>query len=328
MALRVFTSGRAALEVTRGTDLTPTRLIYAEEFTHEQDRQTIRPAELRASYEGFYQAAAGTETNTLAMSGRMSYDDLIWWANLFIAPLASGTGAGADKTWAFVPSLTADNVKTATVQLGYADTIATAPGVRLNYCLGNTFNLHWEKNDDGAVTFNGDFFIGAAATQITAFTGALSDRVTVPMSSNNTVVTLDATTIGTTADSNVVSVDWTLNLGPVAFYALDGTTAANGVYRPNHRTWTCTITRRYANDTEWDIYVSKAERKVRIATTGAALGGSDYSATLYLYGAYTGRKWADVDGIITEELTIEPLYDVAAARSFGLTVVNATAAIT
>lgn len=328
MALRVFTSARAALEVTRGTDLTPTRLIYGEEFTHEQDRMTIRPAELRNSYEGFFQAAAGVETNTLGVTGRMSYDDLIWWANLFIAPVASGTGGAADKTWSFVPSLTSDNVKTATIQLGYADTIATAPGVKVNYCLGNTFNLHFEKNDDGAVTFSGDFFIGSAATQITAFTGSLSDRVVTPMSSNNTTVYLDATTIGTTLDSNIVSVDWTLDLGPVAFYALDGTTAASAIYRPNHRTWTCTITRRYANDTEWDIYVSKAERKVSIRTLGPALGGTNYKVDLDLYGVYTGRTWAEVDGIITEELTIEPLYNVASAQSFSMVVVNATAAIT
>jgi hypothetical protein len=331
MALRVFTSARAALEVTRGTDLTPTRIIYGEEFTHEQDKQTIRPATLNNSYEGFRDASAGVETNTLAVSGRMSYDDLIWWGNLFVAPLASGTGAGTDKTWAFVPSLTSDNVKTATVQLGYADTIATAPGVRLNYCLGNTFNLHFEKNDDGAVTFSGDFFIGAAATQITAFTGSLADRTVISMSSNNTQVYLDPTTIGSTVDNNVISVDWTLNLGPVAFYALDGTTAANAVYRPNHRTWTATITRRYANDAEWDRYVDKAERKVRVLTTSSTIiAGSavPYSATLDLYGAYTGRTWAEVDGIITEELTLEPFYDVSAARSFGLTVVNATGTIT
>ncbi len=328
MALRVFTSARAALEVTRGTDLTPTRLVYAEEFTHEQDRQTIRPMELRNSYEGAFQASAGVETNTLSMSGRMSSDDLIWWANLFVAPLASGTGAGADKLWAFVPSLSSDNVKTATVQLGYADTIATAPGVRLNYCLGNTFNLHFEKNDDGAVMFEGSFFIGSAATQITAFTGTLSDRVVTPMSSNNTQLYVDATTIGTTVDNNIVSLDWTLDLGPVAFYALDGTTAANAIYRPKHRTWTATIVRRYANDTEWDIYVSKAERKVRARTTGGPLGATTYSATLDLYGAYTGRTWSDVDGIITESLTLEPLYDTTAAGSFSLLVTNATAAIT
>ena len=327
MALQVFTSARAALEAVRGTDLTPTRLIYGEEFTHDQTIETIRPAERRASYEAYFSASAGPERNTFGMSGRVSYDDLIWYANLFLKAVASGTGAGADKTWTFVPTNTSDDVKTATVQLGYADTIATAPGVKLNYVFGQTFNIHWEKNDDGAATFKADFLAAKAATQITAFTGALSDRTVTLASCNNTVVYLDAATIGTTADSNIVSVDWTLNLSPVPFYALDGTTAASAVYRPNHRTWTATIVRQYASATEWSIYASKATRKVRVRTTGPALGASNYKIDLDLYGVYTGRSWSEVDGIITEELTLEPIFDTGTSTSHSLVVVNASATI-
>jgi hypothetical protein len=327
MALRIFTSARAALETTRGTPVTPTRIIYFEEATHGQDVQTIRPTEL-GGYEAHKTASAGVETNTLELAGRMSYTDLIWYGNLFVAPLASGTGAGADKTWLFTPSTTSDNLKTATVEIGYSDTIATASGARLPFCLGNTLNLHFEKNDDGAVTFSASFFIGAAATDITAFTGSLSDRTTVPMSSNNTLVYVDATTIGTTPDTNFVSADFNLELGPVQFLALDGTTAANAIYRPNPRTWSCTLRRRYADATEKTIYKSKAERKVRIRTTGAALGSSNYRATLDLYGVYTGREYSDVDGIITEDLTLENIYDTSAAKSFSLEVVNEVASIT
>jgi hypothetical protein len=327
MALRIFTSARAALETTRGTPVTPTRILYFEELTHEQDVQTIRPTEL-GGYEAHKTATEGVETNTLTLAGRMSYTDLIWYGNTFIAPLASGTGAGADKTWSFVPSLTSDNIKTATIQAGYSDTIATAPGVSLPYCLGNTLNLHWEKSGDGAVTFNANFFIGASATDITAFTGSLSDRTVVPMSSTDTITYVDATTIGTTPDTNFVSADWTLNLGPVAFYALDGTNSANAIYRPNPRTWTCTLRRRYVSGSEKTIYKSKAERKIRIRTTGDALGSSNYRSTLDLYGVYTGRAETDVDGIITEDLTLENIYDTTATRSFSLEVVNEIPSIT
>src|SRR5262245_61234971 len=125
MALEVFTSARAALETTRGTDLTPTRLIYGESFVHEQTVETIRPTEKRNSYEPVFSASAGPERNTLQINGRVSYDDLIWYGNLFFKAVASGTGAGADKTWNFSPTNTSDDVKTATVQLGYSDTIAT-----------------------------------------------------------------------------------------------------------------------------------------------------------------------------------------------------------
>lgn len=328
MALNVFQSGRAALEVTRGTDLTPTRLIYFEQAVHEQTVATIRPSEHRNSYEPVYSSSAGPETNTLQLSGRVTYDDLIWYANLFFKGVASGTGAGADKTWTFTPTNSSDDVKTATVQLGYSDTIATAPGIKLNYVFGRSLNLHFEKNDDGAATFQADFLAAKALTQITAFTGSLSDRTVTFASCNNTQVYIDATTIGTTADANVVSVDYTLNLDPVPFYTLDGTTAANSIQRPNWRNWTATIVRQYANDNEFDRYVDKAVRKIRVRTTGPALGGSNYKIDLDMYGVHTARSWSDVDGIITETLTFEPVFDTTTSTSSSLVVVNATASIT
>lgn len=329
MALQVFQSARAALEATRGTDLTPTRIIYGESFAHEQTIATIRPREQRNSYEGYFSAAAGPETNTLNISGRMSYDDMIWYGNLFWKAVSSGTGAGADKTWTFVPTNTSDDVKTATVQLAYSDTIGTAPGVKLNYVFGQTFNIHYEKNDDGAATFSADFLSAKASTQITAFTGALSDRSTIPASCNNTVVYSDpGGTIGTTADSTIISVDFTLNLNPVPLYTLDGTVAAAAVYRPQHRTWVATIVRQFTNDTHWDDFVDKTVQKIRVRTTGPSLGGSNYKIDQDMYGVYTARRWAEVDGIITEELTLEPVFDTGTSSSTSLIVVNATASIT
>lgn len=328
MALQVFTSARAALEVTRGTDLTPTRLIYGESFVHNQDIKTIRPEELRNSYEGFFSAAAGPEINGLEINGRVTYDDLIWYGNLFWKGVASGTGAGADKTWTFAPSNATDDVKTATMQLGYSDTIATAPGVKLNYLMGDTFNIHYEKNDDGAATFKANLLSAVAATPITAFTGSLTDRTVTPASCNNTQVYVDAATIGSTADVNFLSADFTFNLFPVPFYALNNSASASNTYRPKHRTWSLVLRRQYNSATEWSIYQSKAVRKVRVKTLGGVLGSSNYTITQDFYGVYTDRKWTDVDGIITEDLTLEPVFDTATSTSTSLVVVNATGAIT
>lgn len=329
MALRVFQSWRAALESTRGTNLTPTRICYAEEASHEQEVATIRPAELRNSYFGHFQASAGPERNRLNFSGRVSYDDIIWWANLFCKGVASGTGGGADKTWDFTPTAASDDVKTATIQLAYADTIATAPGIELGYCMGDTFTLHFEKNDDGAATFEASLISPEAATQITAFTGSLSDRTVTLASCNGTRLFSDpGGTIGTTADDTFVSLDWTLNLGPVPFYTLNNSTAATNAYRPNHRTWTATLVRQFTNDTYWDDYVDKTVQKIRCRTLGPSLGGSNYKIDLDLYGVFTNRTYSDVDGVITEELTLEPVYDTTAGTDFDLIVVNATSSIT
>lgn len=327
--LTVFTSARAALESTRGTNLTPTRIIYAETFNPTYTVATIRPEEARASYEGFFQAAAGPETTTVEMAGRASYDDLIWHANMFYKAVASGTGAGADKLWAFAPTNTADDVKTHTLQLGDSAAISAAtPGIQLNYGMGDTLNLHYEKNADGALTFNAKYLYAKALTQITAFTGALSDRVTVPVSCNNTLVKIDTTTIGTTTDTAVTTVDFTLSLNPQPFYALDGTVAAQAVYRPAHRTWVAQITRQYNAVSEFSAYQAKTVRKVRVLTTGAALGSTNYIVQQDMYGVYTARDWAEVNGIVTEVLTLEPVFDTTSSTSTSITITNATAAIT
>lgn len=319
--LTVFTSARAALEVTRGTSLTPTRILYGESFNPTHTVQTIRPEELRGSYEGFFQAGPGPETTTLEVAGRASYDDLVWWAALFYKGGVSGTG-GPPSTWTYTPTNTSDDVKTATIQLGDSAAIGAAtPGIQLNYCMGDSLNLHYEKNADGALTFNGKLMSAKALTQITAFTGSLSDRVTTPVSCNNTVVKIDSTTIGTTADSAVTTVDFTINLNPQPFYALDGTLAAQAVYRPAHRTWTASITRQYNAVSEFSAYVAKTIRKIRVLTTNSSPA---YSVTQDMYGVYTSRDWTEVNGIVTETMTLEPVFDVTSSTSTSLVIVNGT----
>lgn len=321
--MTVFTSARAALESTRGTDLTPTRLIYGEQFALEHTVATIRPDEHRASYEPVFAASAGPERSAVTMSGRLTFEDIIWHANMFYEAKAAATsGAPPSAVWSFVPSNTADTVKTHTLQLGDSVALATSPAVKLNYGMGDELNIHYEKNDDGGVTFSARYLYAKALTQITAFTGSLTDRVTVPISSNNTLVKIDATTIGTTTDSAVTAVDFTLNLSPVPFYTLDGTLAASAVYRPDWRRWRCQITRQYSNATEFTAYVAKTVRKVRVLTTN-----STNILQQDMYGVWTAREYSEVDGIVTEVLTLEPVYDTATSTSTSLTITGTVATI-
>lgn len=322
--MTVFTSARAALEATRGTAITPTRIIYAEEFELNHTVATIRPAEQRGSYEGYHSASPGPESSTVRMSGRASYEDIIWHANMFYKALAAASsGAPPSAVWIFAPTNTSDDVKTHCLQLGDSAAIATSPGVSLAYGMGQTFNLHYEKNDDGALTFEANYLYAKALTQITAFTGALSDRVTTPISCNNTVVKIDTTTIGTTTDPLCTSVDFTLDLRPVPFYTLDGTLAAQAVYRPFHRIWTATITRQYNAATEFTAYVAKTIRKVRVLTTN-----STNILQHDMYGVWTDRSYGEVDGIVTEVLTLQGVFDTASSTSTSLTVTNNVATIT
>lgn len=332
MALHIMKTARAVLESSRGAGGTPTRILYFDDGFFQQDVKTIRPQQLRRSYNGFYSAAAGTETNTIEMSGILSFDDAIWLANTHIKAVASGTGGGADKTWTFLPTATSDDIKSALIQFGYSDGLgAGQPAAQLPYCLGDELTLKWDKTGDGLVTFDSKMVTPKALTQINAFTGSLSDRTVVLASTNTTQFYVDSSTIGSTVDNYWIDVSWTLTNGFKNLYTLNGSTAAQDTFRPNARMWKLDGTRYYGGvtaDAEWDAYVSKAVRKFRILTTGPTLGGSTYSLGLDLYGVYTAMQNAEVDGLGVQKFTLEPVYDTTATADFILTVVNATSSIT
>jgi hypothetical protein len=46
-----------------------------------------------------------------------------------------------------------------------------------------------------------------------------------------------------------------------------------------------------------------------------------------MYGVYTDRKWADTNGIVTEVLTLEPVFDVTSSTSYSFVVTNGVATI-
>ena len=58
------------------------------------------------------------------------------------------------------------------------------------------------------------------------------------------------------------------------------------------------------------------------------LGAGNYKIDLDLYGVIINRRETDIDGVITEELTLSQIYDTTATADHRLEVVNATAAIT
>jgi hypothetical protein len=312
-------------------------MLYFTTADHSQDVKTIRPAQMRNSYFAYYTAAVGPEMNTLKLSDLVTYDDLIWYLNLHVKAVASGTGAGNAKTWAFVPTSASDDLKSATVQVGYSDGLgATAPAVKLNGMLGNELVVKWDKGGDGIVDLTSSLISKSAATQITAFTGSLSDRTVTLANAANTQVYIDPTTIGTTTDFAVMSATFTLNNGIKPLFTLNNATNPTDLLRPVARTWKLEMTRYYgiyggqtAADAEWDAYVSKAERKVRILTTGPAIsGGGNYTITADFYGVYTAMDNAETDDFGTQKFTLEPYYDTTATTDFSFTVVNTSGTIT
>ncbi len=330
MALKIFKSARAALEASRGSDTTPVSALEFTDAFHQQQVQTIRPPKLSGSYFAYRSAAAGTETNTLEMSGPLGYDMGIWLANTHVKAVASGTGGGADKTWTFTPTSGSDDIKSASVQIGYSDGIgASQPAVKILSVLGDELSIKWDKTGDGQVTYSSKMVSPTTATQLSAFTGAAAAIGSAYIcSSSTTTVTIDTTTMGTTTDSKWTDLTFTLTNGFQNLYTLNNSTSATATYRPKPRVWKLEGSRYYDAKTEWDAYVAKTERKVRIKSTGPVVGASNYSFQLDLYGVYTEMTWVESDDLGFQKFTLEPYYDTTATTDFGIVIVSALASIT
>lgn len=327
MTARTLYSLRGALESARGTNLTPTRLLYVNTFTPLQEIGTIRPEEQRASYVPSFRAYPGIERDSLELGGDFQFDQGAFWLNLALDAVASGTGAGSDKTYAFVPNLTADDLKSATLQYGYTDGIgASKPALELGYCMIDTYRLSWRK--DQPLMWSASILSPEGATQISAFTGALSDTTQVTALAKDLSIFIDTTTLGSTQDSNIVEADWEWRNHLVRFESLNGTSVGTSLDRPAARDWTLTLKRKYVNDTERDLYITKGERKVRLRNLGPALGGSTYKLDVDLYGVIDTLVQDDYQGIGTETMVVLPLYNSGASADSAVNLVNSLAAIT
>jgi hypothetical protein len=331
-SVRPFYGARAGLETTRGTNVAPTRGIPFTSGAHIEDIDLIYPEELRNNLFGHYAADVGTEVNALEFEGIFDFNYAHWWSNVHIAALATPTGAGADRTWTFLPSGTADNLKSATMQIGHTDGIgATQPALELGYLLGDQLTLRWEKAPgQTGLTFRSRLITPEAAQQISAFTGVgtYTAQTGGYAKAIGTALTIDTTTIGTTADVNVLSLEWTLNAGFTNLYTLNNSAAAQDTFRTGLWGWTATVRRYVRNDTEWDARRAGTTRKIRLTTLGPVLGSSNYSIALDLYGKYSGRTTSHVDGLQVEELTLVPVYDATLGADFRMVIVNDQTTVT
>lgn len=337
MAVKIFKSGRAGLDASRTAAATAmTRALLFDTAFAQQEIQTIRPVTLRGSYHGYLTATAGTETNTFEMSGALTYDHAIWLANTHIKAVAAGVkGVGIDYLWTFLPTATSDDIKSASIQFGYEDSIsATQPAVHLKNCLGDELSISWDKSGDGTVNYSSKMVTPNPAVQLTAFTGAAdsSGAGHIFASANTTSITVDTTTIGTTPDLYWQDLTWTLNNGFMNLYTLNNTTAATATFRPSPLNWKLEGSRYYGPAasavTEWNAYIAKTPRKIRIRSVGPVIGSSTYWINLELYGVYTAMTWDEKDDLGFQTFTLEPIYDSGATSSFIFTVTSGLTAIT
>ena len=327
MSVLALLSARSALETTRNTGVAPTRALYfdKDQSSWEQNVATIAPQEARNSFFEQYRVYPGIERDKITIAGDLTYDDAVFWGQVMIKGGVTAVGAGADKTWTYTPSASTDDIKSFTLQWASTDSISSATGWSLVGCLGSTWEVHWKK--DSVVTHKMEILSAKGATQISAFTGSATDRVNISAVGPVTQVWVDTSTIGTTADPNILEATWKLDNKWTYLDTLDATNVAAQIIRPDMREWTLDVVRYFADKTELTAYLAKTERKVRVQSLGPTLGGSAYRIRLDAYGYWDLNSYANVNGLIVANMTLANLYDATATTDFTFEAVSALTAI-
>jgi hypothetical protein len=313
---------RGALEAAKGDATAPTRPLYPTTAEETRAIGSIAVQPLRANFRPTTTVYPGLDKTTLKLGGPFLYNEQSFWMSLAIAGGITGTGATADKQWAFTPT-SVDDVKSTALEYGW---VGGATLFALNYCQVDKYRLKFEKGSE--VTWEADLVSPKAPTAIGSFTGVGTalDHIAAPGPTVNCYI--DASTIGTTPDPMVVSAEWELDKGAVVTYPLNATTVGVDVVRPKAENWKLTLTRMYGTNTERTAYIAKTLRKIRLAAVGPALGSGTYKLWLDCYGYIDDISWAEVDGVMTEKITVLPLYNVTAGSDYVILLVNALGTIT
>ena len=109
--IQEFTYLNFGKETVRGTPVAPTRKFIGDAtgVLGEDIGLTFHETENRGRRAVAFRATQQTEDASLKVSGEPTFDDLVW-PHTSIAGGKTGVGGGADKSWAFAPSMTAANV--------------------------------------------------------------------------------------------------------------------------------------------------------------------------------------------------------------------------
>jgi hypothetical protein len=315
-----------ALESTAGSAVSATRVLYTNEATPSQEITSIANTTLRGDFFETYEINPGVERNGLNISGPVLYNQIPFWLESSVKGGNTPSGTVAPYTWAYTPnSGTANAPKTFTAEWGWADGGTVVPTYKLPGCSTDELTISYVK--DEAVNFSATTIAAGTVTLGTAFSASPGDTTQISVLGVGAAVYIDATTIGSTADTSVQEATFTLTRGLVRRETLNGTSAAVDTVAPVARQARLEIVRYFTNRNELDKFLLKSERKIRIAVTGPTLGAGTYEFTLDFYGVADTHEIAEVDGVIVANITYRGIVDSSANTDFSITVKNNLATI-
>lgn len=326
--IHVLDLAQVGIEATRGTLVAATRILDMDPGGAVLKRSaTVIRVRNAGSLATSHRSYPGRDIISIEVAGTWTYNWAPWWFNHFLGPLAAGTGATADKLWAFTSteiSDTADNLKSSSWEVSGKD---TRPGeYKVAGVMGQKLSLSIKQ--DQPWTYKATL-IGQVVT-IAAKTGALSAAATITdVLGTLTKVYIDTSSaFGTTQRAGaVVSADIDITVGTNPRYTLDGQRNPFRMAVTGNRQISAKLVVEYDAQTEYTAAHAGTAKRVRIKATGPTLGASTYICQLDLPGTWDSHEFGDDDGVVTEQMTLTGQYDTTPASDIAAQIVTDSATL-
>jgi hypothetical protein len=245
-----------------------------------------------------------------------------WFALALRGGITVATSASTVKTRTYTPVATSDNLKTASIEV-----VTDTQNYTIPFCVVNRLSFGWEKG--GPATMQIDLL----GQQLTAAskTAALATIASEEINPSTALAYIDASTIGSTAVTNVRSFNWTVENGFAPLPASNGNNYPVNFYRAAPRSMTTQMTVDFVDTTEFGSLVFNTARKIRTKITGSTIASSTgnvaRSITTDWYGFHDEGPFAISDGMTQVRFSSESVYDSTATHDWSVAVATVMAAI-
>jgi len=327
MAETAFEYMLLALEATatKGTIVDPPTHFLNMAGTITPKAQLYRPAESSGLLAEFTRSKIVKEWTEWQGSGP---------ADVYMLPLllemgvkGAGTkatpGGGTNaRTWTYTPTLTADDILSATMYWGDANIQAFQSG----YCMCDEITISANAGAADAVTMSAKGWGHAFAKDPP---NSLPTRLAAPLlAATDMELTIDTTSaIGTTAvTGRVVSADVTIPTGVVYKWLGSGPTGGTNFVRHGRKKHHATmkLVMELPDAVQYDLWKAATVLKARVKFNGSIIESTlRHYIQFDIYGPFSDLAWGELEGANrTIELTIQSEYNIAATQQFSVVVQN------
>lgn len=323
----ILRRNQAGLEVTRGTGVAATRLVYAN-ITPNFEKPLREFSDTSGTFAARRRKAFQRERATFSLTDLATFEDLAWWMQLGMKGGVAGAGDGGTPiayTYAFVPSLSTDDIKSMTLEFNHTGNVYKSKQVMLN-----SWTVRIDPDNEGGWMLDGELL--ALDMLPSTYTAALTDRTTEVISAPGTKLFLDDATLGSTqkTDSFIsASISANQNIHFKAFGEHKKNFAPNKVGR-GQRTFNGQVVLEFDSDTEFEKFRSETYRYMRLESEGTQIHGSSVvnkRARIDTNGYWETISWGNREGNIIATFGISAFYDAVSGYDLKMEVVNGLLAL-